>query len=389
MYHVTCLNSLAHPGVEEPSMDDGPRRDRLGVAVVGAGRMGTHRARLAAAHPAVDFLAVSDIDADRAGQLGERVGAQVATDRADEVIADPRVTTVVVSTPEPAHATPVIAALRAGKSVLVEKPLATTRDDADAILAVAHETDGLLRVGYSQRFRRDIFLGKRYIEEGRLGRVVGGANRVFNSRAQAFAILERAEVSPIVDVLTYWLDVVGWYLEGNPPVEVYAAGHGTVLRERTGPDGPDDITTAVVRYSDGAVVSFTICYSLPADYPALGQGIRLEIVGTDGTLLLDLDNRQNVVFSDQGIDHPYVRDRTTPMGYVGSTSSGDWALGRMFGPLADETRTWLDHLATGSPLQITTPEQARSALEVALAMETASATGQPVKVESVAVPPLR
>jgi predicted dehydrogenase len=370
-------------------MDGSSPRDRLGVAVVGAGRMGTHRARLAASHPAVDFLAVADIDAARAEQLADSVGAQVATDQPGRIIRDRRVTTVIVSTPEPDHATPAIEALRAGKSVLVEKPLATTREDADAIVAAAHEADGLLRVGYSQRFRRDVFLGKRYIDEGRLGRVVGGANRVLNSRAQAFAILERAEVSPVVDVLTYWLDVVGWYLEGNPPVEVYAAGHGTVLRERAGPDGPDDITTAVVRYADGAVVSFTICYSLPADYPALGQGIRLEMIGTDGTLLLDLDNRQNVVFSDRGIDHPYVPDRTTPMAYVGTTTSGDWALGRMFGPLADETRTWLDHLATGSPLQITTPEQARWALEVALAMETASATGQPVKVEAVAVPPLR
>lgn len=358
-------------------------RGRLGVAVVGCGRMGTHRARLAATHPAVDLLALADIDRDRARQLAERTGADVATTDPHEVILDPRVQTVIVSTPEPEHADPVITAIRAGKSVLVEKPLATTREDADAILAAAHEHDALVRVGYSQRFRRDIFLGKRYIEEGRLGQVVGGAHRVLNSRAQAFAILERAQVSPIVDVLTYWLDVVGWYLEGNPPVEVYAAGNGTVLSEHSGADGLDDITTAVVRYADGAVVSFTICYSLPADYPTLGQGIRLEVMGTEGTLLLDLDQRQNVIFSDRGVDHPYVQGHTKKMAYVGTSSSGDWALGRMFGPLADETRSWLDHLSTGAPMQITTPEQARWALEVGLAIETAAETGCPVKVNSL------
>jgi predicted dehydrogenase len=363
-------------------------RGRIGVAVVGCGRMGTHRARLASAHPGVDYLAVADIDADRAHRLAEQTGAERATDDTGAVIADPRVRTVIVSTPEPDHAAPVVAAIRAGKSVLVEKPLATTREDADAIIAAAREHDALVRVGYSQRFRRDVFLGKRYIEEGRLGQVVGGAQRVLNSRAQAFAILERAHVSPVVDVLTYWLDVVGWYLEGNPPVEVYAAGHGTVLREHAGADDLDDLTTAVVRYADGAVVSFTICYSLPADYPTMGQGIRLEIMGTEGTLLLDLDQRQNVVFSDRGVDHPYVQGQTKKLAYVGTSSSGDWALGRMFGPLADETRAWLDHLTTGAPLSITTPEQARWALEVALAIETASASGQPVKVEAVSVPPL-
>lgn len=371
-------------------MPDGHRhRDRLGVAVVGAGRMGTHRARLAASHPAVGFLAVADVDAERARDLGAQTDADVVSADPDEVIANPRVDSVVVSTPEPKHAAPAIAAIRAAKSVLIEKPLATTREDADAIIAAAHEHDALVRVGYSQRFRRDIFLGKRYIDEGRLGRVVGGANRVLNSRAQAFAILERAHVSPVVDVLTYWLDVVGWYLEGNPPVEVYAAGHGTVLREHAGADGLDDLTTAVVRHADGAVVSYTICYSLPADYPTLGQGTRLEVMGTDGALLLDLDNRHNVLVSDHGVAHPYVKDHTKTVGYVGSTTSGDWALGRMFGPLADETRSWLDHLATGSELHITTLEQARWALEVALAMETATASGKPEPVNPVSAPPLR
>jgi predicted dehydrogenase len=371
-------------------MHDGHRhRDSLAVAVVGAGRMGTHRARIAASHPAVEFLAVADIDEIRAAELGTQTGADVVSGDPDEVIADPRVDTVGVSTPEPTHAAPAIAAIRAGKSVLIEKPLATTREDADAIIAAAHENDAFVRVGYSQRFRRDIFLGKRYIEEGRLGRVIGGANRVLNSRAQAFAILERAHVSPVVDVLTYWMDVIGWYLEGNPPAEVYAAGHGTVLRERAGADGLDDVTTAVVRHADGAVVSYTICYSLPVDYPALGQGIRLEVIGTDGALLLDLDNRQNVLVSDRGVAHPYVEDHARSMGYVGSTTSGDWALGRMFGPLADETRSWLDHLATGSELHITTPEQARWALEVALAMETATESGKPEAVNPVSAPPLR
>jgi predicted dehydrogenase len=371
-------------------MDDARReRDRIGVAVVGAGRMGTHRARLAATHPAVDFLAIADLDPARAGRLAEQSGADLATGDASEAINESRVSTVIVSTPEPNHAAPAIEAIRAGKAVLIEKPLATTRDDADAIIAAAEEHGATVRVGYSQRFRRDVFLGKRYIDEGRLGSIVGGANRVLNSRAQAFAIFERTKVSPVVDVLTYWLDVMGWYLDGNPPVEVYAAGHGTVLRERTGPDGPDDITTAVVRHADGAVMSYTICYSLPMDYPTLGQGIRLEVMGTEGTLLLVLDNRQNVIFSDRGVDHPYVHDHTKKMGYVGSTTSGDWALGRMFGPLADETRAWLDHLSTGTELQITTPEQARWALELALAIETAAESGKPEQVAAVSVPRLR
>ena len=78
-------------------MEDARReRDRIGVAVVGAGRMGTHRARLAATHPAVDFLAIADVDPTRAAQLAEQTGAQLATDDPAEVIDHPQVTTVIV-----------------------------------------------------------------------------------------------------------------------------------------------------------------------------------------------------------------------------------------------------------------------------------------------------
>lgn len=363
-------------------MGEGFGRSRLGIAVIGAGRIGTHRARLSAIHPAVDYLAVADIDGSRAAALAERVGAQRHSDSSSDVIQDPRVNAVFISSAEPAHAEPAIEALEAGKAVFIEKPIATTREDADAIIAAAEANDALLRIGYSVRFRRNIFLGKQYIDNGKLGQIVGGVARVFNSRAQAFAILERApHVSPVVDVLTYYIDVVGWFMGDNHPVDVYAAGSGSVLRSRTGPTGPDDITNAVVRYEDGSVVSFTICYSLPAEFPTMGQGPRIEIVGTDGVLLIDEDQRQNVIFSDHGVGHAYVPGHSMKMGYLSSTTSGDWAMDQMFGPIADETRAWLDHLATGSPMHLATAEDARRALEVTLAIESSAASGEVVLID--------
>ena len=71
-------------------------KKELGVAVVGAGRMGTHRARLAAQHPAVRFLAISDIEPARANALGARVGAHLTSGKNDEVISHPDVNAVIV-----------------------------------------------------------------------------------------------------------------------------------------------------------------------------------------------------------------------------------------------------------------------------------------------------
>ena len=108
------------------------QRKELGIAVVGAGRIGTLRARLAAKHPSVNFLAVSDRDPARARSLAEQAGADFHSGDNIEIISRPEVNAVIVSTPEGQHAAAVCKALELGKPVLVEKPIALTLADAEA-----------------------------------------------------------------------------------------------------------------------------------------------------------------------------------------------------------------------------------------------------------------
>ena len=107
----------------------------LGLAVIGAGRIGTLRARLAAGHPAVRFIAVSDQDPAQGAQArreGRRPGPFRRQRR--ESIARPEVNAVIVSTSEGEHLAPILAAIELGKPVLVEKPIALTLADADQVL---------------------------------------------------------------------------------------------------------------------------------------------------------------------------------------------------------------------------------------------------------------
>jgi len=352
----------------------------LGVAVVGSGRMGTHRARLAAAHPSVAFLAVADIDGRVAADLAARTGADLHTTDGLHIAGLDEVDTVIVSTPEDHHVDIALAAIAAGKHVLIEKPLATSVSDARRIISAAREAEVELRVGYSQRFRRETFLAKQHLDEGRLGTIAGGSIRVVNTRAQAFAIMRRVpHVSIIVDILTYWVDIASWFMGGALPVEVMAMGSGDVLRSVAGPDGPDDLTVAIARYESGAVMSYSVCYALPATFPTQGQSVRIELNGSDGHLAIDDDQRGTILHSDRGVGHAYVPGHEMPMAYLGTTTSGDWALGTMFGPIADETRSWLDHLSIGTTTHIATPREAMDALAVTLAMEESSRTGAPVR----------
>src|SRR5262252_1677901 len=90
------------------------KRSDLGIAVIGSGRIGTLRARLAAKHPAVRFLAISDRDPARAEALAAQAGADLHSCDNDAVISHPEVTAVIVSTPEQEHVTPVMKALAHG-----------------------------------------------------------------------------------------------------------------------------------------------------------------------------------------------------------------------------------------------------------------------------------
>ncbi|MGH6673116.1 MAG: Gfo/Idh/MocA family protein [Xanthobacteraceae bacterium] len=353
----------------------------LGIAVVGSGRIGTLRARLAAKHPAVGFLAVSDTSPAQAKALAELAGADFYSADNDEVIAHPRVNAVFVSTPEGEHAAPVCKALELGKPVLVEKPLALSLADAEAILKTLQATGGTLRVGYSRRFKECFLRAKEQMLHGRLGTVSGGLARVYNSRAQTFAILKRdPQATPVLDVLTYYVDLICWLLEGNRPVEVVARGQSGVFREAG--YSAQDVTWALVTFADGAVINFGIGYALPARYPTQGQSDRVELLGSDGAMIIDDDHMEHLIFSEQGIPHPYVPGHAVDMAFLGSNSAGDWALGDFWGPLGNETRAWLDFLTTGRPSIHCTAKQAMLNLKTTYAIERAAATGQAVRLDA-------
>jgi predicted dehydrogenase len=351
----------------------------LGVAVIGAGRIGTLRARLAAKHPSVRFIAISDADPERARSLAQQTGAAYHCSDNDAAIARPEVNAVFVSTPEGEHAHAVRKALELGKAVLVEKPIALSLADADDILSTLRQTGGTLRVGYSRRFKECFLRAKEQMIHGRLGRVVGAHARVYNSRAQAFAILKRdPHATPVLDVLTYYVDLMCWFMEGNRPVEVVARGQGGVFHEAG--YSAHDVTWAIVTFEYGAVVNLGVSYALPSKYPTLGQSDRVELLGTEGTMMIDDDHLDHLLYSDRGIPHAYVPDHQVNMAFLGSNTAGDWALGDFWGPLGNETRAWLDHLVTGNPTAHTTPEQARVNLETTIAIERAVATGKPVRL---------
>lgn len=351
----------------------------LGIAVIGVGRMGSQRAGIAASHPAVRFLALSDSDPARVQSVAAKVKADFFSADNLEVISRPEVNAVIVSTPEHEHTLPVLQALRLGKPVLVEKPIALSLEDADTIVKTVEQEGADLFVGYTKRYTRAYILAKEYISRGSLGQIVGATARVYNSRSQAFQILKRSpHATPVLDVLTYYVNLILWFFEGNAPEEVVARAQQGVFKAAG--YGADDLTWAILTFADGAVVSLGVDYALPEKYPTLGQSPRMEILGTEGAILLDEDHKEHILYTNRGISHGYVPGHDVNMAFLGTSSSGDYALGDFWGPQADETRGWLDYLSTGRPCILPRSREAFKTLEVTLAIERAAKTKASVKL---------
>ena len=323
------------------------------------------------------FIAVSDQKRENARDLADKVGAQVYSSDNNEVIEHPDVNAVIVSTSEGEHVEPLVRAIELGKRVLVEKPIALTLADADRVIQAIEKTGADVRVGYSRRYKDRYLLAKEQILQGRIGQPIGGAARVFNSRSQALAMLSRnPHATPVVDALTYYVDLMNWLFEGKRIAEVYARGQMGVLK-KAGHEVAD-VSYTILTYDDGTVVNLGVSYALPAKYPALGHAARVEVLGTDGVMILDDDHTDQLMYTEKGIPHVYLPGHEVNMVFLQSGTPGDWALGEFWGPLASETRAWLDYVCMGRPCVLATPREARATLEATLAIEHSAETRRPV-----------
>ncbi len=151
-----------------------------GAAVVGL-RMGQNHCRAYKAVAAVELRAVCDADAARARQTAAELGVPLATSRFEDILADDAVRFVSVVTPDQFHAPMAVAALRAGKDVLCEKPMAPTPDEVREMVRAAEASGRALMIGQSYRFDAKYLAVKQAVERGEVGEVYFVASDYWNN----------------------------------------------------------------------------------------------------------------------------------------------------------------------------------------------------------------
>src|SRR5689334_9047983 len=148
----------------------------LRFAVVGVGHLGRHHARILSARPEVTLAGVVDINAARAEEVAASVGTRAL---APESLADAELDAVVIAVPTDVHAAVAVPLLRRGVAALVEKPLARSLDEADALIEAAGAGNAVLAVGHSERFNPAVMAAlphitrPGFVEVHRLGTLPG------------------------------------------------------------------------------------------------------------------------------------------------------------------------------------------------------------------------
>src|SRR5512142_3442127 len=141
---------------------------RIGLAIVGAGRVGLFRGEVAARHPQVDFIGLADLKPERLKLVGDKVKADFTTADYRELLARPEVTAAIIATDEHLHVDPILATVERGVPMLIEKPLATDLAQSARVLKAITDAKLDAVVGYTQRFRRKWLGAKEKVRTGAL-----------------------------------------------------------------------------------------------------------------------------------------------------------------------------------------------------------------------------
>jgi myo-inositol 2-dehydrogenase/D-chiro-inositol 1-dehydrogenase len=350
----------------------------IGLAIVGAGRVGLFRGAVAARHPAVEWIGLAEIDAEKGQRVGAEIGADFVTTSHREPLRRPEATAVIVATDEHLHVAPVMAALERKLPLLIEKPLATQLEDSARVLQEIKAAGVDAVVGYTQRFRRRWLAAKEKVRTGALGDVTMVTSRAFMNRLVAIDNYRRSDapetISPMVISGTHALDIVMWYLEAKTPVEVYARSVDKVL-------GPDwrgiDGTAGMIVMSDGTIYHLSISWALPVTWPGAVYSLEVGIVGTAGVLTID-DTHRDIVLAVSAPQEGYLPDRSRLVDFMGSYPPGDMALGELRGPMRTETESWLNRVALDLPTQHATAAEAHNRLMLTKALDLSAKRKRPV-----------
>ncbi len=254
---------------------------KLHVGVIGAGSISDVHLEAYVKNENTTLVAIADINETRAQEKAEKYGAAKVYNDYQSLLADKDIDAVSICTWNNLHAEMSIAALHAGKHVLVEKPLAMTVEEADKIEEAVRKTGKILQVGFVRRHASNTKIIEEFIQKGELGEIYyakATCLRRLGNPGGWFSDIERSGGGPLIDLGVHVIDIC-WYLMGRPKVVSVSGNVYNKLGNRKNiknlsfykaadydaeKNTVEDLANALIRFDNGASLLVDVSFTLHA-----------------------------------------------------------------------------------------------------------------------------
>lgn len=239
------------------------------TAVIGVGTMGRNHARVYNELREAELVAVADIDSIRAKEIAHRYKIKAYTDYR-EMLRQERLDAVSIAVPTRLHYQVALDVIEGGLHLLVEKPIASTVEEAKNIIRLANERELKLAVGHVERYNPVIIELRRWLEEDKLGRLF----QIHTQRLGSFPAAIRNE-GVAIDLATHDLDIMH-YLTGKRIQRLYAEIKQGIHVSN------EDLLSGLIRFEDGVLGEIGVSWLSPIKVR------KVTVTGQRGMLLADL-----------------------------------------------------------------------------------------------------
>lgn len=280
---------------------------RLRTALIGCGKVGRIHADALRTLPESEFVAVCDASADRAAAFARDFGVAGFTDIVDMIRAA-RVQAVTIATPHPLHAEPTLRCCEAGVHVLVEKPLAATLADCDAMIAAAKKAGVRVGVISQRRFLEPVQRMKRAIDAGKIGRPILGVFQMYSWRDEAYyrsdpwrGKWDTEGGGVLINQSPHMLDLLQWFMG---EIDEIAGCWSNLTHPYI---EVEDTALAMIRFKNGGLGSVvaSLCQKL-------GIFTKVHIHGSNGASVgVETDRGATFIAGMSGIAEPPLNDLWT------------------------------------------------------------------------------
>lgn len=248
------------------------------VGVIGFGTMGYSHAKVYNRMPFIQVAGVCDTNEKVLEKAKKEFDADTYTDYR-ELLRDPEIEAVSICMPDNLHVDPVLEAVKSGKHILLEKPIADTMENGSRIYEAVKDYGKVFTIGYNMRFDARYARARESILNGSVGDIVHISSRRNSGIEGPLRFIGHTDLS--MHVMVHDINIINWFMPCKP-LKVFAKKRDVVLKKYH----MTDTILAIITYEDGTIASMEASWIMNKNWPYAVDDT-LEVVGTKGVLYTD------------------------------------------------------------------------------------------------------